>query len=124
MRMDKIPTGLFYLEQSWLGKTAEDWKRLLPVFQRLVVVRCEMLWTHSALEITAISDLFDLALDGYPAERYEVLVKLSPMCNIIEVKAVKTKETLPTQMQFDSNTASFRCYPEGYSEFRSLAHRY
>jgi hypothetical protein len=50
-----------------------SWKKILPLFAHMVVVRCEFIYASDTLEYTAQSDLFEESIsNGIPPE-YEII---------------------------------------------------
>lgn len=55
-----------------------DWRKLLPVFSLMVVVRAEFMYVHDHLEIVAHSDLFAALPDGEMVPDYNIICTQTP----------------------------------------------
>lgn len=54
------------------GYLLHDWKQLLPLMGRMVVVRCEYLYHMECAEYVAYSELFEEVPDYCEPPRYEI----------------------------------------------------
>ena len=87
--------GIFIVNDSWLradNTVGDRWKKLLPDFAQMAIVRAERLWALNGIEYTAISDIFEPSSDGEMTGRYEVQVRLSPLNEIENVRAVRYED--------------------------------
>ena len=81
--------GTFHVHQSWFDG-AERIEKLLPLMGKIVVDRCEMMHASRSLAYTAWSrELFEELPEFIPIPQYDILVLLSPMCEVMDVKAVR-----------------------------------
>lgn len=65
----KKPLGRFIIGHATF---AHDWRSLLPLFARVVIVRAESLWSHQGIEYLGICDDFEPINQADPPPFYDV----------------------------------------------------
>ena len=79
----------FEICDSWLqGREDDTLRRLLPVFENLIVLRCEHMFHTRTLQYTAIELGGDPMDPGKAAERVDVIVTVDAMLELTDVRFV------------------------------------